>query len=110
MKKQLIIIGIVTLLVCVGLSGCTDYGIGLTNIGDITANSQNYVGKKVTIQGTCGTVGNYGIITDESAHFLYFKFHGTLNGRYRLTGTIKSGSISNGICGNYIDVEKATGI
>ncbi len=56
MKKQLVIIGTVAILVSVGLSGC-DGGIGVTNIGDISANPQNYLGEKVTVQGNCQFTG-----------------------------------------------------
>ena len=46
MKKQLIVIGTAVLLLVVGLSGCQEVGIGLTNIGDITAIQKIIMKKK----------------------------------------------------------------
>jgi len=85
MNKQFIVIGIVVLLLVVGLCGCTDVGIGLTNIGDITANPEDYYGKEVTIEGSCAL----GYVADDSGHTMEYKYHTTLSGRYRLTGIIK---------------------
>ena len=89
MKKQLIVIGMTLMFLAVGLSGCeesiSNVGIGLTNIGDITANPEDYYGKEVTIEGSCVL----GYVSDESGHTMEYKYHTTLGGRYRLTGIIK---------------------
>ena len=93
MKKQLVILGISVLLICIGLSGCNEVGVGLTNIGDITANPNDYIGKEVTIEGSCGSViGNYGVITDLGGHNILYNYQNSLNGNYRLTGMIQKGT------------------
>lgn len=102
MKKPFVIIGIIVLLVTVGLSGCNN--IGTTNIGDITANPQNYLNKTVTIEGTCVSIYTNRMIADDSGHQLPFKFQNSLNGRYRLTGVIKFETMY------YMDVETANAI
>ena len=40
-----IAIGLIFILIIVGLSGCTEVGIGLTNIGDIQAKPNDYIEK-----------------------------------------------------------------
>jgi len=104
MNKHLIATGIVILLLVVGLSGCTEIGIGLTNIGDITANPENYDGKEVTIEGTCLYILNYGKITDDAGHNIIFAYPNSINGMYRLTGIIKNGDIELGAERYYLDV------
>jgi len=88
MKKQFIIIGIIILLICVGLSGCAENKTGpsLTDIGDIAANPQNYVNKTVTVEGIC-TAG--AIISDSSGHEVGIRYSTILNGSYRLTGIVR---------------------
>jgi hypothetical protein len=98
-------------LISLLLSGCSG-GIGNTNIGDITANPQNYLNKKVTIEGTCASSGNYGLIMDTAAHMLYYKYANPLTGKYRLSGVIKYGEVFTGLTTSmyYIEVESASGI
>jgi hypothetical protein len=50
MKNQLVILGIVALFVCVGLSGCS--GLGTTSIKDIRDHPNRYINQTVTLQGT----------------------------------------------------------
>ncbi len=88
MEKHKIIIGIMFILIMVGFSGCTDFGIVLTNIGDINANPDNYYNKKVTIEGSCYYSAIYGKITDDNEHSLWFKYDTKINGKYRLTGIL----------------------
>ncbi len=87
MNKHLIVIGMTLMLLLVGLCGCTDVGIGLTNIGDITANPEDYYGKEVTIEGSCISY----LVMDDSGHSMEYKYDKTLSGMYRLTGIIKHG-------------------
>jgi len=47
MRKQLVIIGVIALLVCVGLSGCSS--IGTTSMKDIMEHPNNYINKTVTL-------------------------------------------------------------
>jgi hypothetical protein len=47
MKKQLIIIGIVALIVCVGLSGCQSQGIHVEKISGEHPNSVNMTEKQM---------------------------------------------------------------
>ncbi len=103
MKKQIIMLGIVVLLICVGLSGCEEVGVGLTNIGDITANPNDYIGKEVTVEGTCNNVIFF--IMDESGHSIAYNYSTQLTGRYRLTGRVDK---INGVL--TIQVTKAKGI
>ena len=49
MKKHLIVIGAVILLLVVGLSGCNEIGLEITNIGDINANPDEYLEKEVNM-------------------------------------------------------------
>ena len=88
MNKHLIVSGIVVLLICVGLSGCTDE-VGLTNIGDISANPENYLGREVKVKGS--VVLSY-MIVDDNGHGLYIKTDKTLQGNYYLTGIIRYGN------------------
>jgi len=87
LKKHLIVIGIIVLLLAVGLSGCEESisNVGITNIGDITANPEDYYGKEVTIEGSCMS----NLILDDSEHSMEYKYHTTLLGLYRVTGIIK---------------------
>jgi hypothetical protein len=85
MKKNLIIIGTAVLLLAVGLSGCNEIGLGITNIGDIDANPENYLGKEVTVEGDC----SHYQISDDSGHTIRFKYHHSIDGMYRLTGIIE---------------------
>ena len=106
MKKQLIIIAIIILLISVGLSGCNE--IGLTNIGDLSANPQNYLGKEVKIKGNVGLGLGIGAVTDEEGHSFPIKYGTmtTLTGKYYLTGIIKQTSL----IGYYLDVSKADAV
>jgi uncharacterized protein YceK len=108
MKKQFVIIGIVAILITVGLCGCTN--IGTTNIGDITANPQNYVNKTVTVEGTCNWMVTYEMIIDSAGHYFTFKYQTVLTGNYRLTGIIRNGQYAYGISGYYLDVQIAKAI
>ena len=84
MKRQGVVFGIVVLFICVGLSGCEEVGVGLTNIGDITANPNDYIGKEVTIEGTCDTLR----VTDDNGHSILYNHSIILEGKYRLTGRV----------------------
>jgi len=101
MKKHLIVIGMTLVLLTVGLSGCEDIGIGITNIGDITANPENYYGKEVTIEGTC----TIGFISDDKGHTMAYKYDSYLTGLYRVTGTIVEEN--TGISYYYIEIKQA---
>ncbi|MCX6666130.1 MAG: hypothetical protein NT038_08770 [Euryarchaeota archaeon] len=86
MKKQLVIIAIITLFVCVGLSGCSNKGIGLTN--SLQSDRDKLVGTWTT--------------TEESPEYfkLVFFFNGTLTvtARTNSSGTyeIKDGKLTLG--------------
>ena len=52
MKKQLVIVGIAILLICVGLSGCEQKGnSNLVSFQELTENLPKYMGKTVTLEG-----------------------------------------------------------
>jgi hypothetical protein len=101
MKKQLVIIGILTLLICVGLSGCTS--IGLTDIGDIQANPEKYLNKEVTVEGTCSGLF---LIADTNGHYIMYQYSTIITGKYRLTGMYTK----NSILGYFLNVTKAESI
>lgn len=100
MKKQLVILGIIIILICIELSGCSS---NVTNIGDIQANPQKYLNKEVTVEGTCAVTG----IMDNNQHVLIYQYSSMLTGRYRLTGIIKSYPYTS-TC--YLEVTKAESI
>jgi hypothetical protein len=107
------IIGLVIVLIIVGLSGCTEFGIGITNIGDIKANPNDYLGKIVTIEGNCENSR----ITDDTGHEIRYLYNTTLSGYYRLTGEIESDYYTDFYAFEYekslyiyINVTKAKGI
>ncbi|MCJ7571056.1 MAG: DUF3316 domain-containing protein [Candidatus Thermoplasmatota archaeon] len=106
MKKQLIIIGIIVILITVGLSGCNE--IGLTNIGDLSASPQNYLGKEVRVKGNVVLMVGIGSITDEQGHSFAIKYTTmtTLTGNYYLTGIVEHNSLT----GYYLDVTKADAV
>ena len=109
MKKQLIVVGIIILLFTVGLCGCNE--IGLTNIGDITANPNKFINKEVKVEGTCIDVGEYGYITDDNGHTIPFISQGDLIGRYRLIGIIMiDATYLSSNTNPYINVTKAEAI
>ena len=94
---------IIILLILVELCGCNGIGIRLTDIADIQANPDNYIGKEVTIEGDC----MYGIVKDNSGHSISYGYHENLIGKYRLTGTIR---ISNTFSNVIIEVNKVEAI
>jgi len=98
MKKQLMIIGVIVILITVGLSGCNETDIGLTDIGDLQAYPENYLGKEVKVKGVI--VGN--LICDDSGFNFPFKFNNSLSGDYYFTGIVEHDSI-----GYYLNVTKA---
>ena len=111
MKKQLIIIGIIIILLAVGLSGCNETGIGLTDIGDLVANPKNYLGKEVKVKGVI--IGN--LICDNSGLSFPFKLNNSLNGEYYLTGIVKYGNLESipspiDINKYYLNVTKAEAV
>jgi|GEM_PF-4820966 len=77
MKKQLIIIGIIVLLVCVGLSGCqiqscSDPGDNKPiAVGCILQNPDKYLNKSVIIKGTYtrNDEFNRSMVTTSSIHY-----------------------------------------
>lgn len=105
MKKHLIITLVAVLLICVSLSGCFD--IGLTNIGDIQANPEEYLGKEVKVKG----YAMISMVSDDAGHGIMIKTDRMLSGMYYLTGIIKYGEESSGVYYGqyYLEVTKAEG-
>ena len=103
MKKQLIIIGIIFILLTVGLSGCNE--VGLTNIGDIQANPEKYVGKEVKVKGE---VKNFTHVSDDKGHSFLLRTEIGLSGQYYLTGVVKYASSLDNYY--YLDVIKAEAV
>lgn len=85
-------IGIILVFLMIGLSGCNELGGGVTNIGDLSANPESYIGKVVTIEGQCIS----GIITDNSGHVFWYRSGQQLMGRYRITGNVEYGELYYG--------------
>lgn len=76
---------LIILIIFVVLSGCNETGIELTDISDIVAYPDNYIGKEVTIEGNC----MYGEVNDDLGNSISFGYHQNLVGEYRLTGIIR---------------------
>jgi hypothetical protein len=106
MEKKLMILGLIIILLAVVLSGCNE--IGLTNIGDLSANPQNYFGKEVKVKGSVMLIAGIGSITDEQGHSFGIKYNTitTLTGNYYLTGIVEHNSIT----GYYLDATKAEAV
>lgn len=55
MKKQLVILGIAVLLICVGLSGCfeqkTDEGNKILSVSHVVEYCENYINQTITVRG-----------------------------------------------------------
>ena len=85
MKTHLIVSGIVFVLLIVGLSGCAE--VEITNIRDITANPEEYLGKEVTIKGMCN---GKGLTFDDNDYSLMYQYRNVITGNYQLTGIINS--------------------
>jgi hypothetical protein len=106
--KKLVVVCIMLVFLVVGFSGCQDVGLGITNIGDITANPVDYYGKEVTVEGTCAGVGEYGYVADDKGHSIGYKYHTSLNGMYRLTGMVLKNQQNLSLY--YLDVSKVKAI
>jgi hypothetical protein len=114
MKKQLVIIGIVTLFVGVGLSGCNE--VGITTIRDIKEHSDNYINKTATVVGKYrGFTGSYYSIHDENFSVLNAVDSKNVikptpidsDSEYKFTGIVRHGEIPNtDIHGIYLEVTK----
>jgi len=85
MKTHLIVSGIVFVLLIVGLSGCAE--VEITNIRDITANPEEYLGKEVTIKGMCN---GKGLIFEDNDYSFMYQYRNVITGYYQLTGIINS--------------------
>jgi hypothetical protein len=104
MKIKVFLFGSVIsiLILTLNFSGCTEVGIGVTNIGDITVNPLDYLGREATVKGTC--VGAN--ITDDKGHTLMYEYNNLLSGDYQLTGIIWTNHLGY----IYIDVTKVKSI
>jgi len=98
MKKQLVIVGIIVILICVGLNGC----VGETSIADIQAHSNNYINKTVTIRGQYSGGGSLYYIMDTKAGVSMIQAIDSNNivkptpvvsgSEYKFTGIVRYGS------------------
>lgn len=86
MKKQLVIVGIILLLICTGLSGCIFSNNGLTSLADLRANPENYLNKEIKIKGT---VSSLYVIMDDQGNMFSIKTSSILSGDYYLTGIVR---------------------
>jgi hypothetical protein len=98
--KNRYLLFLIIFIIFVSLSGCNEAGIELTNISDIEANPDNYIGKEVTLEGNCMN----GEVKDDSGHSISYGYHENLIGEYRLTGIIR---ISETFSSIIIEVKKA---
>jgi hypothetical protein len=116
MKKQLVIIGIVALLVCIGLSGCQQLS-GETSIADILTHSNNYINKTVTIRGQYMPAGSiYSImnVKDGQGYITAIDSNSVIKptplvpgSEYKFTGIVRYGIMPNtGMLGLYFEVTK----
>jgi len=103
MKKQLIIIGIISLLICIGLSGCNEQNnviSGETSIQDINENSDFYINKTVTVKGKYNAIPEW--VIDDNTKYLLLHISNDINksaliqdSEYRFTGIVKYGNPIN---------------
>jgi hypothetical protein len=122
MNKHLIVFGLVILLLVVGFSGCNELDnsngigntsgveeIGLTIIGDLSANPEEYLGKEVMVKGRISSLtGNYGTIGDGSGHWIWVKTDKELQGWLNITGIIEYGKLYTGYGeGYYLNISSA---
>jgi hypothetical protein len=94
-KKQLIIIGIATLLICVGLSGCNS-DMSLLNISYLQAHPNRYLGKEVKVKGlilVSTSSDGITIVEDNYIHMFYIKLNDVVSGWYYVTGIVKYGNL-----------------
>jgi len=101
--KNRYLLFLIIFIIILGLSGCNEVGMELTNISDILANPDNYIGKEVTIEGNC----MYGEVKDNLGHSISYGYHQNLVGEYRLTGIIR---ISETFSSVIIEVNKVEAI
>jgi hypothetical protein len=94
MKKQLIIIGLITLLICIGLSGCNEQTIEVS-ILEIKENGDKYINQTVTIIGVYNPVA---IFDNNHTVGLCINIPDEINkptlingSEYRFTGIVKFG-------------------
>jgi len=106
MRKQLVIIGIIALLVCVGLSGCqqTKNNSNVISLQELSEHLPRYVGKNITIEGYISNFISSGIALlwdSESTprYIIQLNFNSNeitlYKGMYRITGVASSSSLPN---------------
>jgi hypothetical protein len=108
MKKQLVIIGIVTLLFCIGFSGCDS--IGTTSIIDIQTHLNRYLNHTVTIKGSIV----FGQITDGTGNYIRYLILDNVTKptpfvdgtEYKFTGIVRYGEYQDTEPVIYLDVTK----
>ena len=106
--KKITKILIVSIMVCIVFSsGCNE--IGLTNLGDLSENPQNYLDKEVKVKGTVNLTIGQGAISDEQGHTFPIKYKNmtTLTGNYYITGIVKTGLLRQYY---YLDIIKAEAV
>jgi len=94
-KKLIILIGIIVLLVCVGLSGCDQFSNAISST-DIRNHPNNYIGKTVVL------IGKYygGLIFDSGGTFdivipdiVQKPTPLVTGGTYKFTGIVRYGQV-----------------
>lgn len=104
MKKQLTIIGIIALFVCIGLSGCqqSQQSSGETKITDIREHSNNYINQTVTLIAIYGSdIDTLCYVIEDSTGYIdaldsnnVVKPTPTISGsQYKFTGIVRYGRL-----------------
>lgn len=115
MKKQLVIIGIVAILVCVGLSGCNGNSNGniYTSTGNIRNHPNSYINQTVVLKGQY--FGEKALYFIDSGGSFPITIPSNVqkptpfvnNGIYVFTGIVRYGTIPNSsTSGLYLEVTK----
>ena len=104
MKTKIFLFGSVltVLFLTLSFSGCTELGVVVANIGDINENPLDYIGKELTVKGTCEGSN----IFDDKGHSIRYEYKHFLNGDFALTGTIWNHYLGY----TYLDVETVRAI
>ncbi len=86
MSKKLIVAGSMLLILTAGLSGCSETIVEPIDISTLSANPENYVGKKISVEGTCHDYSKK--IFDDNGQYFFYISDMKLNGKYKITGIV----------------------
>lgn len=86
MNKKLIARAIILIVLIVGLSGCNEAPPKIIPISTLSTDPEQYLGQEVTVEGNCHDYSKK--IFDESGNYFFYVSKTSLNGDYKITGTV----------------------